>query len=40
MKIKKMIKEYEKKRGRIIETKESEGENDRRRYVLITKEIN
>lgn len=35
-----MIKEYEKKRGRIIETKESEGENDRRRYVLITKEIN
>lgn len=32
-----MIKEYEKKRGRIIETKESEGENDRRRYVLINK---
>lgn len=39
MKIKKMIKEYEKKRGR-IETKESEDENDRRRYILITKEIN
>lgn len=40
MKIKKMIKEYEKKRGRMIETKESEDENYRRRYILITKEIN
>lgn len=36
---KKMIKEYEKKkRGKVMEIKESEGKNDREKYIPITKE--
>lgn len=36
---KKMIKEYEKKkRGKVMEIKESEGKNDREKYISITKE--
>lgn len=36
---KKMIKEYEKKkRGKVMEIKESEGKKDREKYIPITKE--
>lgn len=35
-----MIKKYGKKRGKVMKIKKSESKNDRRKYILIIKEIN
>lgn len=40
MKIKKWLKNMEKKRGKVMKIKKSESKNDRRKYILIIKEIN